>query len=102
MNDKLPPLPLGVWTHYKGGRYEVLGYGRDSNDYTRPIVVYRELGGDGTVCVRTAVDGDSAWFDSVCQSCGAALTREMGYDCRACEGSTLKLRFRYTPTDDHV
>lgn len=29
---ELPELPAGVWRHYKGPLYQVLGYGHDSND----------------------------------------------------------------------
>lgn len=41
----LPPLPaieLGVYRHYKGGEYEVIGVARHSETH-EPLVVYRPL-----------------------------------------------------------
>jgi hypothetical protein len=43
----LPDLPAGVYRHYKGHLYLVLGYARDSNDETRVGVVYIGLDLDG-------------------------------------------------------
>ena len=43
--DDLPPLPttpLGVYRHYKGGSYEVIGVARHS-ETNEPLVVYRPL-----------------------------------------------------------
>ena len=43
--DDLPPLPatpLGVYRHYKGGAYEVIGVARHS-ETNEPLVVYRPL-----------------------------------------------------------
>ena len=43
--DDLPALPataLGVYRHYKGGRYEVIGVARHS-ETNEPLVVYRPL-----------------------------------------------------------
>lgn len=43
--DDLPPLPatpLGLYRHYKGGEYEVLGAARHS-ETLEPLVVYRPL-----------------------------------------------------------
>lgn len=48
MNDlppELPPLPdtpLGLYRHYKGGEYEVLGAVRHS-ETLQPLVLYRPL-----------------------------------------------------------
>jgi len=45
-NDLLPPLPsaeLGVYEHYKGGRYEVVGVVRHS-ETLEPLVLYRHFG----------------------------------------------------------
>jgi hypothetical protein len=59
--DPLPPLPPtplpGRYRHYKGGRYEVLGLARHSEDLA-VLVLYRPLDaageplGDGTYWVR--------------------------------------------------
>jgi hypothetical protein len=41
----LPPLPdtaLGLYRHYKGGEYEVIGIARHSETH-EPLVVYRPL-----------------------------------------------------------
>ncbi|MCV2352164.1 DUF1653 domain-containing protein [Paucibacter sp. Y2R2-4] len=45
MNDDLPALPLtptGLYRHYKGGEYEVIGAARHS-ETLEPLVVYRPL-----------------------------------------------------------
>ena len=42
---ELPPLPdtpLGLYRHYKGGEYDVLGVARHSETH-EPLVVYRPL-----------------------------------------------------------
>jgi hypothetical protein len=57
----LPPLPSGIWRHYKGPLYLVLGYGHDANDEQRPVVVYVGLQLDQArpgprLAVRTATD----------------------------------------------
>ncbi len=43
----LPPLPSGIYRHYKGHYYLVLGYACDSNDDSRTVVVYVGLELDG-------------------------------------------------------
>eukprot|EP01034_Spumella_vulgaris_P006682 gene6682-8502_t len=45
MNDDLPALPslpLGLYRHYKGGEYQVIGVARHS-ETLEPHVVYRPL-----------------------------------------------------------
>lgn len=52
--DPLPPLPAldpGLYVHYKGGRYEVIGVARHSETH-EPLVVYRPLYGEGALWVR--------------------------------------------------
>ncbi|MGA0611001.1 DUF1653 domain-containing protein [Caldimonas sp. KR1-144] len=52
--DPLPPLPgldPGLYVHYKGGRYEVIGVARHSETH-EPLVVYRPLYGEGALWVR--------------------------------------------------
>lgn len=54
MTEKLPPLPpiaLGRYRHYKGGRYEVLGVVRHSESLD-PLVLYRPLDEDVGLWVR--------------------------------------------------
>lgn len=53
MSD-LPPLPtatLGLYRHYKGGEYEVLGVVRHS-ETLEPLVLYRPLYGESGTWVR--------------------------------------------------
>ena len=38
----LPNTPLGLYRHYKGGEYEVIGVARHSETH-EPLVVYRPL-----------------------------------------------------------
>ena len=45
MSETLPPLPElapGMYRHYKGGEYEVVGVARHS-ETLEPLVVYRPL-----------------------------------------------------------
>ena len=50
MNKDLPPyselaqsLKLGVYQHYKGGIYQVLGVGRHTEDETQELVIYQSV-----------------------------------------------------------
>jgi hypothetical protein len=52
--DPLAPLPeieAGLYRHYKGGRYEVIGVARHSETH-EALVVYRPLYGEGALWVR--------------------------------------------------
>ena len=57
MNDpNLPPLteaPIGLYRHYKGGLYEVIGTARHS-ETREPMTVYRALYGEHGLWVRPA------------------------------------------------
>jgi hypothetical protein len=56
MNDHLPPLiatPLGLYRHYKGGEYEVIGTVRHS-ETLEPLTLYRALYGEQGLWVRPA------------------------------------------------
>lgn len=57
MNDQdLPPLqetPTGLYRHYKGGQYEVIGTARHS-ETLEPMTVYRALYGEHGLWVRPA------------------------------------------------
>ncbi|OGZ17871.1 MAG: hypothetical protein A2494_02095 [Candidatus Lloydbacteria bacterium RIFOXYC12_FULL_46_25] len=49
--DKIPNIPLGIYEHYKGGRYEVIEMARHS-ETLEPLVVYRALYGECALWVR--------------------------------------------------
>ncbi len=54
MDHSLPPLPklpLGLYRHYKGNIYDVLGVVRHSETLL-PLVLYRPVDGNGTLWVR--------------------------------------------------
>ena len=56
MPDELPPLietPPGVYRHYKGMLYQVLGTGRHS-ETLEPMTLYRALYGEQGLWVRPA------------------------------------------------
>ncbi len=56
MNDTLPPLietPPGLYRHYKGNLYEVVGTVRHSEDLS-PMTLYRALYGERGLWVRPA------------------------------------------------
>ncbi|HSX02170.1 MAG TPA: DUF1653 domain-containing protein [Candidatus Saccharimonadia bacterium] len=61
-SSSLPELPAGVYRHYKGQYYLVLGYGHDSNYADRTVVVYVGLQLEGALPnaprlnVRTVAD----------------------------------------------
>lgn len=44
-------LPLGIYEHYKGNRYEVLGVGRHSETHEE-MVIYRALYGSNDFWIR--------------------------------------------------
>ena len=50
----------GIWRHFKGNRYEVLGIARHS-ETEEPMVVYRALYGEYGLWVRPA----SMWLETV-------------------------------------
>ena len=49
----LPAVPPGLYRHYKGGLYEVVGTARHS-ETMEPLVVYRALYGEHGLWVRPA------------------------------------------------
>jgi hypothetical protein len=61
-SSSLPELPAGVYRHYKGHYYLVLGYGHDGNYAGRTVVVYVGLQLEGALPdaprlnVRTVAD----------------------------------------------
>ena len=44
-------IPLGVYRHYKGNQYEVIGFAKHS-ETLEDMVIYRALYGDGGTWVR--------------------------------------------------
>jgi hypothetical protein len=52
-NDLLPltETPLGIYRHYKGGKYEVIGTARHS-ETLEPLTLYRALYGQMGLWVR--------------------------------------------------
>jgi len=57
MKDSLPPLPTeprpGLYRHYKGNDYRVIGLARHS-ETREPLVVYQALYGERGLWVRPA------------------------------------------------
>ncbi len=49
----LPPLPSGIYRHYKGNFYDLLATAYHS-ETREPMVVYRALYGAGEIWVRPA------------------------------------------------
>ena len=50
----------GIWRHFKGNRYEVIGIAKHS-ETLEPMVVYRALYGEGSLWVRPA----NMWLETV-------------------------------------
>ncbi len=72
MNDQdLPPLqetPTGLYRHYKGGQYEVIGTARHS-ETLEPMTVYRALYGARGLWVRpAAMFSEQVLIDGVMQA----------------------------------
>jgi hypothetical protein len=72
--NSLPDLRAGIYRHYKGPLYLVLGYGHDANQEDRTVVVYVGLQLDGAksgarLSVRTADD----FFAIVDRNTGATV-----------------------------
>lgn len=71
MNDQdLPPLietPAGLYRHYKGGQYEVIGTARHS-ETLEPLTLYRALYGAHGLWVRpAAMFNEQVLIDGVLQ-----------------------------------
>jgi hypothetical protein len=69
-NEILPPLieiPLGLYRHYKGNLYEVVGTVRHS-ETLEPMTLYRALYGENGLWVRpAAMFGEEVVIDGVRQ-----------------------------------
>ena len=55
-----PDIPLGIYRHFKGNRYQVIDLARHS-ETEEWMVVYRALYGEGGLWVRPA----SMWLETV-------------------------------------
>ena len=70
-DNDLPPLietPPGLYRHYKGGEYEVVGTVRHS-ETLEPMTLYRALYGQRGLWVRpAAMFGESVEIDGVVRS----------------------------------
>ena len=53
-------IRLGIWRHFKGNRYQVIGVAKHS-ETLEDMVVYRALYGEGGLWVRPA----SMWLETV-------------------------------------
>lgn len=70
----LPDLRAGVYRHYKGPHYLVLGYGHDANRDGRQVVVYIGLQLDGAHSgARLAVRDVADFFAIVNSATGDAV-----------------------------
>jgi hypothetical protein len=49
--NNMNPIPLGVYRHYKGNQYEVIGFAKHSETH-EDMVIYKALYGDGGTWVR--------------------------------------------------
>ena len=58
--NELPKLPRGIWEHYKGNQYQLIGVAYHS-ETLEPMVIYRALYGEGALWVRPA----TMWQESV-------------------------------------
>ena len=88
----LPDLRTGLYVHFKGGRYLVLGYGHDANDAARTVVVYvgfgHELELGLELQVRTATD-------FLAQVCNQESHEDFGRVPKGEKVCTVVPRFRY-------
>lgn len=48
---KMNPIPLGIYQHYKGNQYEVVGFAKHSETLD-DMVIYKALYGEGGTWVR--------------------------------------------------
>ena len=73
MSENLPPLPSepkpGLYRHYKGNEYRVLGLARHS-ETLEPLVVYQALYGERGTWVRPA----GMWSEGV-ETAGGPVPR---------------------------
>lgn len=101
------PVPLGVYRHYKGNQYEVIGFAKHS-ETLEDMVVYKALYGEGGTWVRPLsmwenpieVDGKTVKrFEYIDEKSGATRQDNLREALRAinstiekCEKAQEKLR----------
>ena len=56
----MTPIPLGIYRHYKGNRYEVIGFAKHS-ETLEDMVIYKALYGEYGTWVRPL----SMWENSI-------------------------------------
>ena len=49
--ENMNPIPLGIYRHYKGNQYEVVGFAKHS-ETLEDMVIYKALYGEGGTWVR--------------------------------------------------
>ncbi len=76
-DESMNPIPLGVYRHYKGNEYEVVGFAKHS-ETLEDMVIYKALYGEGGMWVRPL----SMWENHI-----------------EVDGKTVK-RFEYTGDSD--
>lgn len=77
----LPDLPAGVYRHYKGHRYLVLGYGHDADYEDRQVVIYVGLElDDARPGPRLAVRTAESFFGPVQLSPGGPVVARFSYE----------------------
>lgn len=95
---KLPDLQAGVYQHYKGPLYLVLGYAHDANDAQRKAVVYIGLQlDDAHTGPRLAVRSAEDFFMHVCGNRKCMHYGWATYDlgrCKTCHSLDVR-RFDY-------
>lgn len=91
MDTDLDDLRPGIYRHWKGPLYQVLGYAHDANDERRLCVVYMPLQLDGAhegprLAVRSYGDMDDAFDDWVHPDDGTVCLND-------CHGSIPRFRW---------
>lgn len=91
MSEQLPVLKAGIWRHYRGHLYLMIGYAHDANQEDRTVVVYVGLDLDGAkhgerISVRDVDD----FFAAVNPETGETVGLGDDYD-----GPTPVYRFVY-------
>ena len=95
----LPELPAGIYRHYKGHIYRVIGYGDDANYEDRRLVIYiTDLESEPGLAIRSAVSDDpevDAWWDWVHRADGSKclLGPHTSNVCK--DGGVIERRFTY-------
>jgi len=104
MNEQMNVIPLGIYRHYKGNEYEVIGFARHS-ETLEDIAIYKALYNDGGTWVRPLsmwenpieVDGVTVKrFEYVGESNKSNDQSELSEAIRAISSLTSKCEKAYT------